>query len=48
MKRLLKWWRKYKCDNMLHDYPDAEGDWANYPMHFYIYTCRHCQKQFSI
>lgn len=30
-----------------HDYPDGADDDLG-PVHFYIYTCRRCGKQFSI
>jgi hypothetical protein len=39
-------WRRFKCSFDWHDYPD--GTSVRRPVHGYIYTCRHCKRQFQI
>lgn len=50
--------QKAVCDMSIpgddyHDYPDAkdfssEEKGVYYPMHGYVFTCRHCNKEFTI
>lgn len=46
--RLMASWRKTKCRNDWHDYPDGLEADAEVPRHFYFYTCRHCFKRFIL
>ena len=47
MSKLASWWRKFKCKKNWHDYPDSDK-YGYYAMHFYVYRCRHCNKEFNI
>lgn len=45
---MMAWLRQYKCHMDWHDWSDGTGSEAEQPMHFHVYTCRHCGKGFVL